>query len=139
MGEPIELGTAVSAYKQILRNVLEQRPAGIRRRLAEVLGKNRSFITHLSNPVYSTPVPAQYVESILAVCHFSAAEREAFLAAYEHAHPGRLARPSARTVWRRVELQLPDLNNPDRNAQLDRLLQDMGVRLAHMMQAPDDD
>jgi hypothetical protein len=139
MGEPIEQGTAVSAYKQILRNVLEQRPAGIRRRLAEVLGKNRSFITHLSNPVYSTPIPAQYVESIVAVCHFSAAEREAFLAAYERAHPGRLARPSARTVWRNVELRLPDLNDPDRNAQLDRLLQDMGVRLAHMMQAPDEE
>jgi len=137
MGEPIEPGTAVSAYKQILRDVLEQRPAGIRRRLAEVLGKNRSFITHLSNPIYSTPIPAQYVESIFAVCHFSVAEREAFIAAYEHAHPGRLARPSARTVWRRVELQLPDLNDPDRNAQLDRLLQDMGVRLAHLMQAPD--
>jgi hypothetical protein len=139
MGEPIEPGTAVSAYKQILRNVLEQRPAGIRRRLAEVLGKNRSFITHLSNPLYSTPIPAQYVESIFAVCHFSGPEREAFLAAYEHAHPGRLARPSARTVWRRVELQLPDLNNPDRNAQLDRLLQDMGARLAHMLQAPEDE
>jgi hypothetical protein len=139
MGEPIEQGTAVSAYKQILRNVLEQRPAGIRRRLAEVLGKNRSFITHLSNPVYSTPIPAQYVESIVAVCHFSAAEREAFLAAYERAHPGRLARPSARTVWRNVELRLPDLNDPDRNAQLDRLLQDMGVRLAHLMQAPDEE
>jgi len=38
-----------------------------------------------------------------------------------------------------VELQLPDLNDPDRNAQLDRLLQDMGVRLAHLMQAPDGD
>jgi hypothetical protein len=139
MGEPIEPGTAVSAYKQILRSVLDQRPAGIRRRLAEVLGKNRSFITHLSNPVYSTPIPAQYVESILAVCHFSAAERESFLAAYERAHPGRLARPSGRTVWRRVELRMPDLNDPDRNAQLDRLLQDMGVRLAHLMQAPDDD
>ena len=139
MGEPIEQGTAVSAYKQILRNVLEQRPAGIRRRLAEVLGKNRSFITHLSNPVYSTPIPAQYVESVLAVCHFSAAEREAFLAAYERAHPGRLARPSARTVWRNVELRLPDLNDPDRNAQLDRLLQDVGVRLAHLMQNPDEE
>jgi len=139
MGEPIDQGTAVSAYKQILRNVLDQRPAGIRRRLAEVLGKNRSFITHLSNPVYSTPIPAQYVESILAVCHFSPAERESFLAAYERAHPGRLARPSARTVWRRVELRLPDLNDPDRNEQLDRLLQDMGVRLAHLMQAPDEE
>jgi DNA helicase HerA-like ATPase len=139
MGEPIEPGTAVSAYKHILRNVLEQRPAGIRRRLAEVLGKNRSFITHLSNPVYSTPIPAQYVESILAVCHFSGAERESFLAAYERAHPGRLARPSARTVWRKLELRLPDLNDPDRNAQLDRLLQDMGVRLAHLIQAPEDE
>jgi hypothetical protein len=137
MGEPIEPGTAVSAYKQILRDVLERRPAGIRRRLADVLGKNRSFITHLSNPAYSTPIPAQYVESMLAVCHFSAAERESFIAAYERAHPGRLARPSARTVWRRVELQLPDLNDPDRNTQLDRLLQDMGVRLAHLMQAPE--
>lgn len=137
MGEPIESGTAASAYKQILRDVLEQRPAGIRRRLAEVLGKNRSFITHLSNPVYSTPIPPRYVESILAVCHFSATERASFLAAYERAHPGRLARPSARTVWRRVELQLPDLADPDRNAQLDRLLQDMGVRIAHMLQAPD--
>ncbi len=139
MGEPLEQTTAVSAYKLILRNVLEQRPAGIRRRLADVLGKNRSFITHLSNPVYSTPIPAQYVESIFAVCHFSAAERESFLTAYERAHPGRLARPSARTVWRRVELQLPDLNDPERNQQLDRLLQDMGVRLAHMMQKPDEE
>ena len=139
MGVPAEEGNAVAAYTQILRDVIEQRPSGIRRRLAEVLGKNRSFITHLSNPVYSTPIPAQYVESILAVCHFSIAEREAFLAAYERAHPGRLARPPAGTMWRNVTVRLPDLNDPARNAQLDRLLQDMGVRIAHMMQVPEDD
>jgi hypothetical protein len=139
MGAPIEEGNAVAAYKQILRDVIEQRPSGIRRRLAEVLGKNRSFITHLSNPVYSTPIPAQYVESILAVCHFSIGEREAFLAAYEHAHPGRLARPAASTVWRTVTLRLPDLADPERNAQLDRLLQDMGARIAHLIEAADAD
>jgi hypothetical protein len=138
MGAPIEAGNAVAAYKQILRTVLELRPAGIRRRLAEVLGKNRSFITHLSNPVYSTPIPAQYVETIFSVCHFSPVEREAFLAAYERAHPGRLARPSAKAVWRSIELRLPDLNDPEKNAHLDRLLQDMGLRIAHLMQAEQD-
>jgi len=134
VGALIEAGSAVAAYKQILRTALELRPAGIRRRLAEVLGKNRSFITHLSNPVYSTPIPAQDVETIFSVCHFSVGERESFLAAYERAHPGRLARPSARTTWRSLELRLPDLNNPEKNAHLDRLLQDMGLRIAHLMQ-----
>src|SRR4029453_15270080 len=138
-GAPVEAGNGGVVSKQILRTALELRPAGIRRRLAEVLGKNRSFITHLSNPVYSTPIPAQYVETILSVCHFSVVEREAFLAAYERAHPGRLARPSAQTAWRRVELRLPDLNDPERNAHLDRLLQDMGLRMAHLMQTEKED
>jgi hypothetical protein len=138
MAVPAEPGNAVAAYKQILRTVLDQRPAGIRRRLADVLVKNRSFITHLSNPIYSTPIPARYVESIFAVCHFSASEREAFLNAYERAHPGRLARPSAQTAWRTIELRIPDLNDPARNAQLDRMLQDMGLRIAHLMQADND-
>jgi len=134
MAGPLDPITAVSAYKQILRDALELRPAGIRRRLAEVLCKNRSFITHLSNPAYSTPIPARYVESMFAVCHFSAAERDAFLAAYERAHPGRLARPVTQSLWRTIELRLPDLGENDRNAELDRLLQDTAIRLAHLMQ-----
>ncbi len=135
MGTPIDTGTAVAAYKQILREALEKRPAGIRRRLAEVLGKNRSFITHLSNPAYSTPIPARYVDSILAVCHFSLPEREAFLAAYEKAHPGKLARPAAHAALRTVTMHLPDLEDPDRNAQLERMLHDMAFRVAHLIQA----
>ena len=138
MGVPVDPDNAVAAYKQILRKVLDQRPAGIRRRLADVLVKNRSFITHLSNPIYSTPIPARYVESIFSVCHFSASEREAFLSAYEHAHPGRLARPSAQAAWRKIELRIPDLNDTERNAQLDRMLQDMALRIAHLMQADND-
>jgi len=135
MGTPIDTGTAVAAYKQILREALEKRPAGIRRRLAEVMGKNRSFITHLSNPTYSTPIPARYVESILAVCHFALPEREAFLAAYEKAHPGKLARPAAHASLRTVSMRLPDLEDPDRNAQLERMLHDMAFRIAHLIQA----
>lgn len=124
----------VAGYKQILRDVLEQRPAGIRRRLAEVLATNRSFITHLSNPVYAVPIPAQYVDSIFSVCHFSAAEREQFLAAYELAHPGKLSRPAPNAPLRQIELRLPDLHDPSLNAQLDRLLQDFALRVAHLVQ-----
>jgi len=129
---PDEAAQALATYKQILRQALERRPAGIRRRLADVLRKNRSFISQLSNPAYSTPIPAPCVEPIFAVCHFSPHEREAFLRAYERAHPGRLARPAPAVPLRRVEFHLPDLGSAERNADLDRLLQDLAFRLAHL-------
>jgi hypothetical protein len=139
MAEPIDSGSLVAAYKQILRDVLEARPAGIRRRLADVLATNRSFITHLSNPVYATPIPAQYVDTIFSVCHFAASERDHFLAAYERAHPGKLARPAPNAPLRHIELRLPDLQDAARNAQFDRLLQDFALRIAHLVQAADAD
>ena len=69
MGVPVEPGHAVAAYKQILRTVLDQRPAGIRRRLADVLCKNRSFITHLSNPTYSTETSRAAGRSLRSSTH----------------------------------------------------------------------
>ena len=42
--------SAVADYKRILQQVLENRPAGTRLRLAEALGKNRSFISQITNP-----------------------------------------------------------------------------------------
>jgi len=42
----------IAAYKAILRDVLDKRPSGMRQRLAEALGKNRSFITQIANPAY---------------------------------------------------------------------------------------
>ena len=132
---PEPSAAAVKAYKTILADMLAARPSGTRQRLADALGKNRSFITHLSNPAYSTPIPARYVDSILAVCHFSLPEREAFLAAYEKAHPGKLARPAAHAALRTVTMHLPDLEDPDRNAQLERMLHDMAFRVAHLIQA----
>ena len=81
---------AVALYKRLLQAVLEKRPSGMRQRLAEALGKNRSFISQISNPAYPTPIPAQHVDAILEICHFAPAEREQFLAAYRRAHPQRL-------------------------------------------------
>ena len=69
----------IAAYKAILRDVLDRRPSGTRQRLAEALGKNRSFITQIANPAYQTPIPAQHVHAITQVCHFSVQERDKFL------------------------------------------------------------
>src|SRR5215470_562195 len=80
----------VAAYKRVLQQVLDRRPSGMRQRLAEALGKNRSFISQISNPVYPTPIPAQHVERIFEICHFSKEEKKLFLAAYRRAHPRRL-------------------------------------------------
>ena len=47
---------SVRVYKQLLRSILNQRPSGTRLRLAEKLGKNRSFVSQFSNPFYKTPI-----------------------------------------------------------------------------------
>ena len=83
----------IAAYKAILRDILDRRPSGMRQRLAEALGKNRSFITQIANPAYQTPIPAQHVHAIIQVCHFSVQEKERFLAA-----PVAPGRPQARQV-----------------------------------------
>lgn len=135
MGKAIDANDAISIYKLILREVLDKRPAGLRRKLADMLGKSRSFITHLSNPIYSTPIPVQYIGSILAICHFSQPEREAFLSAYEKAHPGKIQRPTQDARLRTVHLRLPDLHDTDLNLQLDRMIQETVVRLIHIVQS----
>ena len=63
----------VAEYKAILKAVLESRPSGMRQRLAEAIGKNRSFVSQISNPAYQVPIPARHVALIFEICHFSAA------------------------------------------------------------------
>src|ERR1700739_2747195 len=93
---------AVAAYKRIFREVLDRRPSGMRLRLAHAMGKNRSFVSQISNPAYPVPIPVQHLSTIFEVCHFPAPARAAFLAAYARAHPRRMGRldeiPRERTV-----------------------------------------
>ncbi len=79
----------IEAYKTILRDVLDQRPSGTRQRLATALGKNRSFISQMSNPAYSAPIPAPHLEIIFEICHFPPSDKRAFLDAFGRAHPNR--------------------------------------------------
>jgi hypothetical protein len=125
--------TPVAAYKAILRAVLDRRPSGMRLRLAEALGKNRSFISQLSNPIYPTPIPAQHIDTILDICHFSRAERAEFLAAYERAHPRRARHLHDAHRWRVVTLRVPDLGTATKNQELDRLLHDFVARLGRVL------
>jgi len=126
----------ITAYKRILQDVLNRRPSGMRQRLAEALGKNRSFITQISNPVYQTPIPVQHLHRIIDICHFSPQEREQFLHAYHQAHPRRLLMLQEREKSRRVTIMLPDLGNDKKNRRLDALVSEFAERIARLLEEP---
>jgi len=124
---------AVAAYKAVFKAVLDKRPSGMRLRLADTLGKNRSFISQISNPVYATPIPAQHLDTIFQLCHFSAAEKAQFLTAYNKAHPRRADNLKAGRKERTITLQMPSLGSAKKDGQLDALLNEFVRRLALLL------
>ena len=119
----------MAAYKAILQRVLDNRPSGTRLKLAGVLGKNRSFVTQITNPIYPVPIPARHLDLIMDVCHLSPAERTSFLEAYGRAHPGRRNALSGRRQTRELALKVPDFGDAKRNAAFDQLLIELAERL----------
>ena len=75
----------IAAYKTTLRRFIDQRPSGIRRKIAEVTGTHKSFISQITNPSDATPLPARHIDGIFAVCHLSPEEKQAFLKV-KHTH-----------------------------------------------------
>jgi len=126
----------IAAYKRILQDVLNRSPSGMRQRLAEALGKNRSFITQISNPAYQTPIPVQHLHRIIEICHFSAQERDQLLHAYNQAHPRRLLMLQEREKNRRLTITLPDLGSDSKNRRLDTLLGEFADKIARLLLAP---
>ena len=131
--EPADTG-AVAVYKRIFKEVLDSRPSGMRLRLAHAMGKNRSFVSQISNPAYPVPIPVQHLNTIFDVCHFPPQTKAAFLRAYARAHPRRIGRLTEGSRERTLTLHLPDLGNAKRNAGLDALLQEFARRLIGVMQ-----
>jgi hypothetical protein len=129
----------LARYKAILRQVVDTRPSGTRLRLAQALGKNRSFISQIANPAYATPIPAQHLDTIFHICHFTPAERAAFLAAYQEAHPGRIEVASGPRPMREVTIAVPDFGDPARNARADALLRTLAAGLAGLVAPEGDD
>jgi hypothetical protein len=123
---------AVATYKAALKRVLDARPSGTRHRLAIALGKNRSFISQIANPVYAVPIPVQHLDTIFEICHFTATEKREFLAAYVEAHPRRMDIVSKPKGTRKVTLTLPDLGDARRNRQFDEAVTEIVRRLARL-------
>src|ERR1044072_6445279 len=130
--EAAEAG-AVAVYKRIFKEVLESRPSGMRLRLAHAMGKNRSFVSQISNPAYPVPIPVQHLNTIFDVCHFPPQGKAAFLRAYARAHPRWIWRLTEGSHERTLTLHLPDLGSAKRNAELDALLQEFARRLVAIM------
>jgi len=122
---------AIAAYKNLLRQALDNRPSGTRLKLAAALGTNRSFISQITNPGYPIPIPAQHLDVIFEVCHLAPAEKREFLDAYHSAHPGRAAGFDAQPRTRTLAVTLPDLGNARRNRMLDKAVLDLVARLVH--------
>ena len=126
--------SAVAAYKRIFKEVLDNRPSGMRLRLAHAMGKNRSFVSQISNPAYPVPIPVQHLNTIFDVCHFPPTTKTAFLEAYARAHPRRIGQLDEIPRERIITLHLPDLGSSKRNAQLEALMQEFARRLATVLQ-----
>ena len=125
-----EAGAAVAEYKQILKAVFDNRPSGTRQRLAEALEKNRSFISQIGNPAYLVPIPAQHVQTIFQVCHFSQKEKRAFEDAYFKAHPRRMTLVRNQPALRTITLTVPDFGEVRRNHEFDELLGQLAKKIA---------
>ena len=130
----------IAAYKTILRDAIDRRPAGMRARIADALGKHKSFVSQLSNPIYPMPVPARHIETIFEICHFSPEERRAFLKAYERAHPNASAsaEPGQETaaLGRRkmISLEVPELRDARKQRALESLLRELADRVADLLE-----
>ncbi|MBR1217442.1 hypothetical protein JQ557_05555 [Bradyrhizobium sp. U87765 SZCCT0131] len=133
MTDDSDVGDAVAGYKRVLQRVLDNRPSGTRGRLAHALGKNRSFVSQITNPAYATPVPAQHIETIFEICHFSPEDRRLFLDAYALAHPRRAPSMDDIRRTRQHVIYLPDLGDDDRNRELDQLVGEFVQRLSKLL------
>jgi len=133
LDEPGEVG-AVAEYKRIFKEILDSRPSGMRLRLAHAMGKNRSFVSQISNPAYPVPIPVQHLNTIFDVCHFPPPAKAVFLRAYARAHPRRMRRLAEAPHERVITLHLPDLGSSKRNGQLDALMQEFARRLVTILQ-----
>ncbi len=139
MSTPSEIGDTeaerdlVVAYKSILRQIIDSRPSGMRLKIARALGKHKSFVSQITNPAYAIPVPVRHVEKIFEICHFARDERDAFLEAYRRAHPNRAEQlrdvDSGDRPLKSLTLELPLLEDPDRQAALEDLIRDFAARV----------
>jgi hypothetical protein len=123
----------IKAYKVLLSAIIDKRPSGTRQRLADALGKHRSFITQITGVTYPTPVPERHLAAIFSMCHFSAGEQRAFLKAYDSAHPDRAGREAELRRLRTVSITVDDLGNDDKNRKFDEAVAEFARKISSLI------
>lgn len=128
----------VAAYKQQLRDYLNRRPSGARLRIARVLGTHKSFVSQITNPNDSTPVPVRHLSAIFDVCQLSQTEREDFLALYAAAHPEHAVgldtgRPGH---VKTLHVDVTVLDDEQAQRELEDLIRDFARRAAQLARRP---
>lgn len=127
----------IADYKSVLKACIDQRPSGMRQKIARVLGTHKSFVSQITNPTDSTPLPARHVEAIFEVCHLSKREQQAFLRAYGKAHPEqseKLRRTSGSPQhYRTLHLEVPVLDDRDKERALEELIRDFARRISVLL------
>src|ERR1700748_3973631 len=126
-------GEAGAAHKRLLQEYIDRRPSALRLKIAKALGKHRSFVSQITNPAYPIPVPARHLETIFRICHLAPEEKEAFLAAYEAAHP-RQPREERRAPRRArekrvIEIELPAVDDPALEREMEEMLRHLARQL----------
>jgi hypothetical protein len=122
----------IAAYKTILRGYIDRRPSGTRLKIAEALGKHKSFVSQITNPSYSVPLPVKHVNAIFQICHFSAEERQSFLAAYTAAHPeqhGDLALQSKSGSSHVLHIPVPAFEDAETQKEVEETIRQFAARL----------
>lgn len=122
----------IARYKRILRNYLDQRPSGVRQKIAQVLGTHKSFVSLITNPNDPTPIPARHLEAIMDVCYLSAREKKEFLEAYNLAHPDQAPPPRTHLHYKTLHIQVPVLASHEKQEALELLIQDTVRRLYNL-------
>lgn len=125
----------VAEYKLYLRDCIDRRPSGMRQKIATALGKHKSFVSQITNPAYTVPIPAGDLHVIFDVCHFAPEERSRFLELYERAHPFRTAgaRPPA-NLPHDLRIILPAFKTEAMARQVEKTIIDLANRVIRMAQ-----
>lgn len=128
----------VAEYKSVFQQLINMRPSGTRNKIAQALGANKSFVSQITNPSYSVPIPAKHLETIFDVCHFSLKEKEAFLQHYTAAHPNYHYRIETNneepTKQTKLVLDVPVLSDPLDQGRVEELVRDFARQVFNLMQ-----
>src|ERR1700674_5696325 len=134
---PASRDELVAAYKRLLQQYIDRRPSGLRLKIAKAIGKHRSFVSQITNPIYPIPVPARHLEAIFRICHLAPEEKQAFLSAYAAAHPNHpRAEPRSPRKSREkriVEIELPILDDPEIEREMDELLRQVARQIEKLV------